>query len=156
MWCHQESNRGHKDFQSFALPTELWHQEQMQTCVEKSGATRNRTGDTRIFSPLLYQLSYGTIWSACLICECKNRKFFSNHQIFTAFSSSLCIFLPTFHPFFGILWRNRRKSDPDGIQTHDLQNRNLTLYSAKLRSLYAVQKYAFPLTWPNDSPSHLG
>ena len=23
--------------------------------------------------------------------------------------------------------------DPDGIQTHDLQNRNLTLYSAKLR-----------------------
>ena len=25
------------------------------------GATRNRTGDTRIFSPLLYQLSYGTI-----------------------------------------------------------------------------------------------
>ena len=27
----------------------------------QSGATRNRTGDTRIFSPLLYQLSYGTI-----------------------------------------------------------------------------------------------
>ncbi len=26
----------------------------------ESGATRNRTGDTRIFSPLLYQLSYGT------------------------------------------------------------------------------------------------
>ena len=25
LWCHQESNRGHKDFQSFALPTELWH-----------------------------------------------------------------------------------------------------------------------------------
>ena len=23
-WYHQESNRGHKDFQSFALPTELW------------------------------------------------------------------------------------------------------------------------------------
>ncbi len=26
------------------------------------GTTRNRTGDTRIFSPLLYQLSYGTIF----------------------------------------------------------------------------------------------
>ena len=26
LWYHQESNRGHKDFQSFALPTELWHQ----------------------------------------------------------------------------------------------------------------------------------
>ena len=25
-----------------------------------SGVTRNRTGDTRIFSPLLYQLSYDT------------------------------------------------------------------------------------------------
>ena len=26
-WYHQESNRGHKDFQSFALPTELWYQQ---------------------------------------------------------------------------------------------------------------------------------
>ena len=26
----------------------------------KRGATENRTRDTRIFSPLLYQLSYGT------------------------------------------------------------------------------------------------
>ena len=30
-------------------------------CTFFGGATRNRTGDTRIFSPLLYQLSYGTI-----------------------------------------------------------------------------------------------
>ena len=30
-----------------------------------SGATRNRTGDTWIFSPLLYQLSYGTSFSEC-------------------------------------------------------------------------------------------
>ena len=28
--------------------------------------------------------------------------------------------------------------DPGGIQTHDLQNRNLTLYSAKLRSRLCV------------------
>ena len=27
-------------------------------------------------------------------------------------------------------------SDPDGILTHDLQNRNLTLYTAELRSLF--------------------
>ena len=26
------------------------------------GSGRNRTNDTRIFSPLLYRLSYGTIW----------------------------------------------------------------------------------------------
>ena len=31
------------------------------------GATENRTRDTRIFSPLLYQLSYGTI-----IWDCKD------------------------------------------------------------------------------------
>ena len=33
-----------------------------------SGATRNRTGDTRIFSPLLYQLSYGTVGLIQLSC----------------------------------------------------------------------------------------
>ena len=38
----------------------------------KSGATRNRTGDTRIFSPLLYQLSYGTF----LVCGCKGSESF--------------------------------------------------------------------------------
>ena len=31
----------------------------------------------------------------------------------------------------------QERSDPGGIQTHDLQNRNLTLYSAKLPSLIA-------------------
>ena len=38
------------------------------------GATRNRTGDTRIFSPLLYQLSYGTLF-ACLRVQRYNIKF---------------------------------------------------------------------------------
>ena len=46
----------------------------------KSGATRNRTGDTRIFSPLLYQLSYGTFFCCCnRYCfdyGCKGRDFF--------------------------------------------------------------------------------
>ncbi len=47
-----------------------------------SGTTRNRTGDTRIFSPLLYQLSYGTNCVAfCFACAkvgvfCHIRKFF--------------------------------------------------------------------------------
>ncbi len=26
LWCQLESNQRHKDFQSFALPTELWYQ----------------------------------------------------------------------------------------------------------------------------------
>ena len=25
LWCHRELNQGHTDFQSVALPTELWH-----------------------------------------------------------------------------------------------------------------------------------
>ena len=33
------------------------------------GATRNRTGDTRIFSPLLYQLSYGTIFISFAVAK---------------------------------------------------------------------------------------
>ena len=40
-----------------------------------SGATRNRTGDTRIFSPLLYQLSYGTNYNSFEF-ECKYTAFF--------------------------------------------------------------------------------
>jgi hypothetical protein len=30
--------------------------------IKKSGQGRNRTADTRIFSPLLYRLSYLTFW----------------------------------------------------------------------------------------------
>ena len=38
-------------------------------------------------------------------------------------------------------------SDSGGIQTHDLQNRNLTLYSAKLRShKIIVTIYIYALT----------
>ena len=37
------------------------------------GATGIRTRDTRIFSPLLYQLSYGTIDNTFRDCECKGR-----------------------------------------------------------------------------------
>ena len=48
--------------------------------IEKlfGGATRNRTGDTRIFSPLLYQLSYGTFF----VCGCKDKEFFYTARLF--------------------------------------------------------------------------
>ena len=42
------------------------------------------------------------------------------------------------------------ESDPDGIQTHDLQNRNLTLYSAKLRSLVSVNGYVRTFVLSDD------
>ena len=51
-----------------------------------SGATRNRTGDTRIFSPLLYQLSYGTnlLFSATVVSRLRLQRYakFWNLQTF--------------------------------------------------------------------------
>ena len=49
--------------------------------IEKlfGGATRNRTGDTRIFSPLLYQLSYGTV---VLFNECKGKHYLLHSKCF--------------------------------------------------------------------------
>ena len=75
-WCHQESNRGHKDFQSFALPTELWH----QGCKSKGkGSVVVPPGiepGTQGFSVLC-----STNWAMAprgvhllLICGCKVRK----------------------------------------------------------------------------------
>ena len=46
-----------------------------------SGATGIRTRDTRIFSPLLYQLSYGTI-GIISDCECKGRQNFVTSKLF--------------------------------------------------------------------------
>ena len=51
-------------------------------CLIFCGATRNRTGDTRIFSPLLYQLSYGTIITFYLKSECKDTTFIWIMQVF--------------------------------------------------------------------------
>ena len=66
-----------------------------------SGTSGNRTSDTRIFSPLLYQLSYGTIVSGgcrsllqtlraiamlCLTrCECKGKQKISTSKRFGLF-----------------------------------------------------------------------
>ena len=66
-----------------------------------SGTSGNRTSDTRIFSPLLYQLSYGTIVSGgcrsllqtlraiamlCLTrCECKGKQKISTSKRFGRF-----------------------------------------------------------------------
>ena len=44
------------------------------------GANGNRTSDTRIFSPLLYQLSYGTNVQQFLNCGCKGITLFSFPQ----------------------------------------------------------------------------
>ena len=47
------------------------------------GATGNRTRDTRIFSPLLYQLSYDTR-TFCLKCGCKDTHFFNSGKFLGA------------------------------------------------------------------------
>jgi hypothetical protein len=43
------------------------------------GVGRDRTADTRIFSPLLYQLSYRTV----LIADCKYKELKGNDKIIT-------------------------------------------------------------------------
>ena len=57
----------------------LYQQVQKELLREEffCGATRNRTGDTRIFSPLLYQLSYGTL---VRFCECKSTIYFGTDK----------------------------------------------------------------------------
>ena len=54
------------------------------------GATRNRTGDTRIFSPLLYQLSYGTVLS---FAGAKVRTFFGPAKRILIFFEIFLIYL---------------------------------------------------------------
>ena len=72
---------------SFALPTELWHVYKKKSHSEEwlfvSGATRNRTGDTRIFSPLLYHLSYGT--NCVNFASAKVRIIFESAKLFADF-----------------------------------------------------------------------
>ena len=55
------------------------------------GVTGNRTRDTRIFSPLLYQLSYDTIvvlrTPILFVWDCKGRHFFINCKFFFTFFS---------------------------------------------------------------------
>ena len=46
-----------------------------------SGANGNRTSDTRIFSPLLYQLSYGTNAQRFSNCGCKGSTYFLISQV---------------------------------------------------------------------------
>ncbi len=71
------------------------------------GATRNRTGDTRIFSPLLYQLSYGTFRfaSAKVARFCETAKqiahFFYNYRTFPHIRGGITAFL--------LIRRTRRK-----------------------------------------------
>ncbi len=61
----------------------------------ESGATENRTRDTRIFSPLLYQLSYGTI---PFVWDYKDRQYFLQCKLFLKIFSKYCQSLY----FFGI------------------------------------------------------
>ena len=53
-WCRREDlNPQPTDYKSVALPVEL-----QRRIIKNGGSERNRTADTRIFSPLLYRLSY--------------------------------------------------------------------------------------------------
>ncbi len=80
------------------------------------GATRNRTGDTRIFSPLLYQLSYGTIR------EKRGIPYYRGAKISKKFNTAnaLCNFVGKFFPAWQKNYRpgNQKKVRyPNGQRT---------------------------------------
>ena len=58
------------------------------------GATRNRTGDTRIFSPLLYQLSYGT--NCVNFASAKIRIIFESAKLFAYFLRKMMHYIVKF------------------------------------------------------------
>ena len=61
------------------------------------GVTGNRTRDTRIFSPLLYQLSYDTSFvlrtPILFVWDCKGRHFFFNCKFFFNFLFKILFFI---------------------------------------------------------------
>ena len=69
------------------------------------GVTGNRTRDTRIFSPLLYQLSYDTIvvlrTPILFVWDCKGRHFFINCKFFLTFFQSSSKFSGIWPIFLG-------------------------------------------------------
>src|SRR5690606_32008619 len=77
-WCLLDSNQRLYDYLLSALLIELCNLSsyclETVTCCFCGGASWIRTSDTRIFSPLLYQLSYGTVFYALnypsLRCKC--------------------------------------------------------------------------------------
>ena len=71
--------------------TDTKKRDAMIASLQGGGTDGNRTSDTRIFSPLLYQLSYGTS-----VCGCKNT---TKIRIGKIFSSKNENFL-----FFGLLF----------------------------------------------------
>ena len=61
MWCRVFFDREQEILPDFAMAKKC------ESCfwATKNAQSRNRTSDTRIFSPLLYQLSYLGIWISC-------------------------------------------------------------------------------------------
>ena len=92
-WCHQESNRGHKDFQSFALPTELWHH--WQFFFLGAEATRFELVvrlPVRQFSKLLVSATHPHFQShSALELRCKDRVFFLILQILPSLSLQMLL-----------------------------------------------------------------
>ena len=103
-------------------------QKQQKTATEAlllrfcCGATGNRTRDTRIFSPLLYQLSYGTILLFCcpilFVWDCKGRHFFITCKFFCNIFS---IFLKKVHfsSFRGTILLSSQHNEREKIHIGD-------------------------------------
>ena len=87
-----------------------------------SGATRIRTGDTRIFSPMLYLLSYGTIVSEL---RCKSSQYFHNSQALRRLFSKKHGFSAN-HRIFTIVRHTKNTSSALYLQNSLLQSETAT------------------------------
>ena len=83
LWCHQESNRGHKDFQSFALPTELWHHRNVCNPWRKRRDSNSWYGCPygSLANCWFQPLTHTSFRFAALELRCKDSTHISFHQI---------------------------------------------------------------------------
>ena len=95
MWYHRESNQGHKDFQSFALPTELWHHPLSYKTRLQMITKLNLSSDIR---PFQFGLQRGLHSRFCkerypfrFHCECKGKQI---SQTCKSFLENLQLFCP--------------------------------------------------------------
>ena len=133
------------------------------------GATRNRTGDTRIFSPLLYQLSYGT---KAFGCSCGRKRRDSNSWYGCPYGSlANCWFQPLTHTSIAFRFPNCSAKIGQVFQTcksrekhpsppsmrpphpfHQESGRSLRVHSAKIKG--ASQKKRPSSGDPGEARTH--
>ena len=103
-WYHQESNRGHKDFQSFALPTELWHHPDQRSVPYYRGAKVSKffqpANISRFFSEIIL------LTQICTSAKTPANPWIRTKSCCKIFGRAHC---QTFHPTVSVPIRIRKR-----------------------------------------------